>query len=770
MLKSLFIFNKWNVRLLTSSLVIGATAFQLVAQNDPIQSFQGKIGKTLAETQQDWGNHYKKAPANAPNVIWILLDDVGYGAISTYGGLVETPNLDTLANNGLRYTNFHTTAICSPTRAALLTGRNSHSVHMGLFPNSGAIGTPGYDGYMPFEKATVAEILRENGYNTFHLGKWHLTPPADLTPAGPFNRWPTGRGFDHSYGFVWGSTDQYHPQIWEDNNKIDIEPNNKHVTTLLTDKAIKYIAGQKTVAPDKPFFVYYATGAGHAPHQVDKVWIDKYKGKFDKGWDWYREEVLARQIKLGVVPKGTVLPDRHASLKAWDALSADEKKLYARFMEVYAGFVSHTDYEIGRLLSYLKEIGQYENTLIVVSVGDNGASKEGTQVGYLNGHNLDCTDEQRLADNIKQINALGTEKSRPNYPLGWAQATNTPFKHWKQDANSEGGTHNPLIFSWAKGIKDKGGIRNQYTHLIDILPTTIDLTGVKVPTVINGYPQEPIEGTSLAFSIDNGNAPSRHSVQHYEIMGSRSIYKDGWKAGTLHKKGEDFSKDVWELYKVDEDFNEFKDLASKNPEKLKELQDVFDAQAWKYNVYPLKDEVVRAVVPITFVETRNKIVLLPGAEQVFEAIAPRLTNRSFNLVSDVAKGGDGVLVSLGGWASGFSLFVQNNIPQFAFNDGVTKYSVISKKPLPTGKSNVKLEFIYDGGPLGSGATAIIYINGEKVGEGKIAKTNLGANGNYESIEQGRDIISPVSDKYKVPFAYKGKLNNVTIELGEFKLQ
>lgn len=739
------------------------------AQYDPVQPFQGKVGKTLAETKQDWGNHYKKAPENAPNVVWILLDDVGYGGISAYGGLVETPNIDALANNGLRYTNFHTTAICSPTRAALLTGRNSHSVHMGLFPNSGAIGTPGYDGYMPFEKATVAEILRENGYNTYHVGKWHLTPPADATPAGPFNRWPTGRGFDHSYGFMWGSTDQFHPQIWEDNNKIDIEPNKKHATTLITDKAVRYISEQKTVAPDKPFFLYYATGAGHAPHQVDKVWIDKYKGKFDKGWDAYREEVLARQIKLGVVPKNTVLPERHPSLKAWNSLSADEKRLYARFMEVYAGFVSHADYEIGRLVQHLKEIGQFENTLFVLSIGDNGASKEGTFVGYINHHNLDWTDEQRLQDNIKQIDLIGTEKSRVNFPLAWAQATNTPFKHWKQDANSEGGTHNPLIISWEKGIKEKGGIRNQYTHLIDILPTTLDLTGAKVPSVINGYPQEPIEGTSLAFSIENANAPARHTIQHYEIMGSRSIYKDGWKAGSLHKKGESFDKDVWELYKVDEDFNELKDLATKNPDKLKELQDVFDAQAWKYNVYPLKDELVRAIVPITYVEQRDKIVLLPGIEQVFEATAPRLTNRSFNLVADVAKGGDGVLISLGGWASGFSLFVLNNVPQFAFNDGVTKYSIVSKKPLPAGKSEVKLELNYDGGPLGSGASVSIYINGEKTGEGKLTKTNLGANGNYESIELGRDIISPVSDKYKVPFTFKGKINKVTIELGELKL-
>jgi arylsulfatase A-like enzyme len=766
--KNVFI-AKWNKCLLSAGFLL-AVGTMVHAQYDPVQPFQGKLGKTLPETQQAWQNHYKKASDGAPNVVWILLDDVGYGAISTFGGLVQTPTLDSLANNGLRYTNFHTTAICSPTRAALQTGRNSHSVHMGLFPTT-AIGTPGYDGYMPFEKATVAEILRENGYNTFAVGKWHLTPAADATPAGPYNRWPTGRGYDHYYGFLGGATDQYHPQVWDDTKKVDIEPNTKSFNTLIADKAINYIAEQKTVAPDKPFFLYYAPGAGHSPHQVAKEWSDKYKGKFDKGWDAYREEVLANQIKLGVVPENTVLPDRNATLKAWSTLSENEKKLYARFMEVYAGFVSQTDYEISRVINHLRDIGQLDNTLIIVSVGDNGASKEGTFVGQINNVDLTWTEEQRLQKNIEQIDLIGTEKSRPNYPLGWAQAANTPFKQWKQDANSEGGTHNPLIIFYPKVIKEKGGIRNQYAHLIDILPTTIELTGAKVPNIINGYPQEPIEGTSLVYSIANASSSSRHSIQHYEIMGSRSIYKDGWKAGTLHKKGEDFSKEVWELYKVDEDINERFDLAAKYPDKLKELQDLFDAQAWQYNVYPLKDELTPSIVPITFVEKNNKFVLYPGTSQVFDGLPPRLINRSFTYIADVTvnKSIDGVLLSTGGWSGGTSFYVQKNTLQFVFNNGVDKFYITSSKAIPTGKVELKFEFKYDGGQPGSGGTGYLYINGEKVGEGRIDKTNRAAIGNYESIEVGRDIVSSVTDKYKIPFVFTGKINKVTIELGDIRV-
>src|SRR6188768_788600 len=530
-------------------------SFHSFSQRDPSQPYQGNIGATLQETQQWWPEKTKAAPGS-PNVVWILLDDVGFGAISSFGGLIQTPTLDSLASQGLRYTNFHTTAICAPTRAALLTGRNSHSVHMGLFPEN-AIGTPGYDALIPFEKAFVGEILRENGYNTFALGKWHITPVADLTAAGPFRRWPTGRGFDHFYGYPYrGSSDQFHPQLWEDTRRSYEDKKGKHFNTLLADRAITYISEQKSGNSEKPFFLYLAIGAGHSPHQVAKKWSDRYKGIFDGGWDKYREQVLANQIKLGIIPKGTVVPERNRGIKDWNTLSANEKKLYARFMEVYAGFLTQTDYEIGRVIKHLKKIGQLDNTLIFVSVGDNGASKEGTFVGVVNTYDPSLTEEQILQKNIENIDLIGTEYSKANYPLGWAMAANTPFRQWKQDGNTEGGTRNPLIVFYPKGIKDKGGIRHQYGHVIDILPTTLELIQAKVPETINGYRQEPIEGTSLAYSINDAKAPSKHTLQHYEVLGSRSIYKDGWKAATLHKKGEPFTSDVWELYNLNEDFNE----------------------------------------------------------------------------------------------------------------------------------------------------------------------------------------------------------------------
>lgn len=755
---------------LTTFLAVGGVlmSVSIFAQHDPTLPFQGKLGKTFQETKEVWTEHAPQAPKNAPNVVWILLDDVGFGAVSTYGGLIKTPTLDSLAANGLRYTNFHTTAICSPTRAALLTGRNSHSVHMGLFPQTGG-GTPGYDGYMPFEKATIAEILRENGYNTYAVGKWHLTPAKDATPIGPFNRWPTGRGFDHFYGFLSGSTDQYYPVVWEDTKKI-IPEKGKLFSTQIADKAINLIAEQKSLAPEKPFFLYFTPGAGHEPHQVDKYWSDQYKGKFDFGWDKYREIVIENQKRLGVIPKDAVLPERGPGLKAWETLSPDEKKLYAKFFEVYAGFLTHIDFEIGRVINFLKESGQLENTLVIVSVGDNGASKEGTFEGRAHRNfDPDLTPEQRLKKNLALIDQIGTEYSSPNYPLGWAQATNTPFKHWKQDANSEGGTHNPLIIFWPKGIKDKGGIRNQYTHLIDILPTTVELTGVKVPTVINGYPQEPIEGTSLAYSIDNPTLPSRHTVQHYEIMGSRSIYKDGWKAGTLHVKKQPFDKDVWELYNLNEDFNERNNLAEKHPEKLQELKELFDAQAWKYNVYPLKDGTGSVPAPSpTIFDNRKQLVLYPQTSQIFEGTAPKLGGRSLSITADVVapeKGADGVLLAVGGRAGGLSLYVQKNQLWFTYNNGEEKVYATSSEPIKAGKNLLKVDFNYEGkdnaqnGP----ATAIIYINDKKVGEVKVSRT-LPTVGFYESIEVGKDQVTAVSENYNVPFTYAGKLNHVIIDL------
>lgn len=571
--------------------------------------WKGKIGKTIGESQLYKIEYVRKAPQGAPNVIWILLDDVGFGATSPYGGLINTPTFESLAQQGVKYTNFHTTGICSPTRTALLTGRNHHSSHMGTFPSpTTAADFPGYDGKIPREKATLAQYLRENGYSTFQVGKWHLTPDEESTDAGPFVRWPSGLGFDHNFGFLGGATDQYKPDLVDDNQHVT--PNGEHLNKLITDKSIEYIKRSKKAAPDKPFFLYYAPGAAHAPHQVATEWSDKYKGKFDEGWDVYREKVIANQKRLGIIPADAQLPARNAAVKAWKDILPEERRLFARFMEVYAGFLEYTDYEIGRLVSYLKESGQFENTAIFVVIGDNGASKEGTEFGATNDANnfgkLTFTREEYRKYILSEYDKIGTKDvaTRANYPIGWAQATNTPFKHYKQDAQSEGGTRNPLIVSYPKGITQKGGIRPQYGHVIDLYPTTLDVIGYKSPEVVEGYKQAPLEGVTLFPSLNNANEPSKHTVQYYDIFGSRAIYQDGWKAGAQHKPdywnftrfkdekeipNEHPDKDVWELYHLKEDFNERNDLATKNPEKLKELKALFDSEANKYNVYPLVD-------------------------------------------------------------------------------------------------------------------------------------------------------------------------------------
>jgi arylsulfatase len=581
---------------LTSSLILAAGA-SLPLHAQSAQPYQGVVGRTLAESKEWWPEPVK-APAGAPNVVWILLDDVGYGAAGTFGGLINTPTFDSLAENGLRYTNFHTTAICAPTRSALLTGRNSASVHESGFSHTVmSAGFPGWDGRTPPTAGTIAEILRDNGYNTFAVGKYGVTPDEEATDAGPFDHWPTGKGFDHFFGFLGSMTDQYHPDLVED--QAHVRPDGRHLSDQITDKAIFYIDRQEKVAPNKPFFLYYAPGATHAPHQVDKFWSDQYKGKFDKGWDWYREQVFERQKKLGVIPANAVLPDRNPNVKAWDSLTPDEKKLYARFMEVYAGYLTYTDFEVARLVNHLKEIGQLDNTLIYVMIGDNGASKEGTFNGTIDQGLLPraIPEQQNIEDNLNKIGEIGTSAAtNGNYPLGWAQAADTPYKDWKQDANSEGGTHNPLIIYWPKSIKDKGGIRPQYSHVIDILPTTLDLVGVKAPEEIRGIQQQPIEGTSLAYSIDDANAPSRHTLQYYYIFGSRSIYDNGWKAELAYPSSfingnaaskQPFDENAWELYNLNEDPTETIDLAKKYPEKLAQLKSEFEEQAKAHNLYPL---------------------------------------------------------------------------------------------------------------------------------------------------------------------------------------
>ena len=570
------------------------------------EPYKGKIGKTLAESQEWWPEPVK-APKNAPNIVWILLDDVGFGASSTFGGLINTPTFDSLANNGLKYTNFHTCAICAPTRAALLTGRNSASVHVSGFSHTIlSAGFPGWDGKIPSQDATIAEILRDNGYNTFAVGKYGVTPDEDATDAGPFDRWPSGKGFEHFYGFLGSQTDQYKPDLVEDN--AHVQPTGNNLNEDITNKAIAYIDRQKKAAPAKPFFLYYAPGATHAPFQVPNDWLDLYKGKFDDGWDAYREKVIANQKKLGLIPQNAKLPENNPGIVAWNTLTAEQQKTYARFMEIYASYLTYIDAQIGKLVTHLRDIKQLDNTMIFVMIGDNGASKEGSYNGVIDRGPTarQFSDEEAIRDNLQRIDLIGTPKgTQTNYPLGWAQACNTPFRYWKQDANSEGGTRNPLIIFYPKSIKDKGGIRNQYSHVIDILPTTLEYVGIKAPQYIRGIKQDTIQGYSLVYSFDNATAASRHTEQYYYIFGSRAIYKDGWKAGTYHHPDfiderikdsatlasikRDFSKDVWQLYNVNEDFNELNDLSAKYPDKLKALQALFDADAKKYNLYPMID-------------------------------------------------------------------------------------------------------------------------------------------------------------------------------------
>jgi len=606
-----------------------ASSAKLTLRAQEAQPYQGTVGRTLAESKEWWPEPVK-APAGAPNVVWILLDDVGFGATNTFGGLIQTPTFDALAANGLRYTNFHTTAICAPTRSALLTGRNSASVHVSGFSHTiMSAGFPGWDGRLPATAGTIAEILRDNGYNTFAVGKYGVTPDEEATDAGPFDHWPTGKGFDHFLGFLGSQTDQYKPDLVED--QAHVHPDGRHLSAQITDKAIFYIDRQKKAAPDKPFFLYYAPGATHAPHQVDKYWSDQYKGKFDAGWDTFREEVFARQKKLGIIPANAILPDRNPNIKAWDQLSADEKKLYARFMEIYAGYLTYTDYEVGRLINHLKETNQLDNTLVFVMLGDNGASKEGTLNGVIDQGFVRkrTTEEENISYNLNKIGEIGTaDATNGNYPLGWAQAANTPFKFWKQDANSEGGTRNGLIVFWPKGVKDKGGIRTQYSHVIDLLPTTLDLVGLKAPEQIRGIQQQTIEGTSFAYSIDDAKAPSRHTLQYYYIFGARSIYHDGWKAelaypssfitGNFQSK-EPFDENAWELYNLNEDYTERIDLAKKYPEKLAQLKAEFEDQAKSHHLYPY----------ITWDDVFNgRIHRTPGSKSFVDAL------------KDVTKSGD----------------------------------------------------------------------------------------------------------------------------------
>ena len=751
----------------------------------PRPPFEGTIGTTYKDSKSAWPK-LPSAPAGAPNVVIILLDDVGFGQVSTFGGPVPTPNLDKLAQQGLRYNRFHTTAICGPSRAALITGRNHHNASSG-FLAEWATGFPSYNNMMPRSTATIGSILKYNGYNTSWFGKNHNTPDWESSVAGPFDRWPTGMGFDHFYGFIGGETHQYYPVIFE--NTSPVEPSKSpeqgyHFMTDMTDKAINWLRYSKSVSPQKPVLLYFAPGAAHAPHHAPKDWRDKFKGQFDAGWDKVREETYERQLKMGIIPAGTKLTPRPDWVKPWDSLSADEKRLYARFMENYAGFLSFTDHECGRLLQAIRELPDADNTLIFFIVGDNGASSEGGMSGTVNEVASLSGVPASLEENLKVIDEIGDPHTEPHYPLGWAWAGNAPFQWVKQVASHLGGTRNPMVVSWPARIKDAGGIRSQFTHLIDIVPTVLDVSNIPAPKTVDGIEQKPMDGVSIASTFGDAKARPVRQRQYFEVFSNRAIYDNGWIAAAQHTfpwrqdyAPGNWDKDKWELYNLDEDFSEANDLASKNPEKLAELKRIFDEEAKKYHVYPLDDRGTARLsepkpAPGGADPDRTSFTYFAGASRLPETASPNTKNRSHRITAVIEmpeKGGEGVILAAGGLSAGYSLFVQNGRLVYHYNwFEKERTNLASNVTVPAGKSTVTMEFQYDGGGLGKGGTAILGINGKEVGRAKIANTVAGRFG-IDTFGVGSDTGAPVSNSYKPPFAFTGRIERVDVELGPLKL-
>lgn len=721
-----------------------------------------------------------KAPAGAPNVVIVLLDDFGFGQASPFGGAIEMPTLDRLAQNGLRYNQFHVAALCSPTRAALLTGRNHHSNNTGSVQDI-ATAFPGNTGVRPSAIAPLAEILRLNGYSTAAFGKWHLMPLWETSVSGPFDRWPTYSGFEKFYGFLGGETNQWAPTLYDGVTRIEPPRDpNYHFTTDMTDQAVAWVRQQQSLTPDRPFFVYFAPGATHAPHHVPREWADKYKGRFDGGWDRYQEETLARQKRLGVVPETTLLAPKPEAIPAWDALTADEKKVYSRQMEIYAGFGEHTDREIGRLVQALEELGSMENTLFIYVVGDNGASPEGSMAGAVNEMNsLFNGVPEPLDQRLKHLDDWGGPDTFPHYAVGWANAGNTPFNYGKQVASKSGGNQNPMVIHWPKGIKAKGEFRTQFHHVIDIAPTVLEVAGLPQPKAVNGTPQRPMEGVSLAYTFTDPAAKSRHRTQYFEITGNRGIYHDGWFAGTVHrapwepKPRTTLENDRWELYHLPQDFSQAEDLASANPAKLKELQALFMKEAVKYNVLPIDDRTIERLDPVQagrpdLMAGRTSLTVYPGGIGMPENVFINVKNRShtINADLDIPEGGaNGVILAQGGRFAGWSLYLKDGHPVFTYNWlGMERYSISAPEKLPAGKATLRYEFAYDGGGRGKGGLGTLYVGGRKVGEGRIEKTVPNLFSADETANVGVDEETPVTDDYKEnDNRFTGHIAKVTIE-------
>jgi arylsulfatase len=721
-------------------------------------------------------------PAGAPNVVVILIDDLGFGATSPFGGPIPTPTLDRLAQQGLRYNNFHTTALCSPTRAALKSGRNHHTVNMGFITEM-ATGFPGSTGQVPSTTAPVAETLRLNGYATGAFGKWHETASWEASVAGPFDRWPTRQGFDKFYGFLGGETNQWAPFLYDGTAVVELPADpNYHFMTDMTDKARAWIKHQKALTPDTPSFVYFAPGATHAPHHVPKEWIAKWAGKFDQGWDKIREETLARQIKMGVVPPGTKLAPKPPEIKDWDTLTADEKRLFTRQAEVFAAFVEFTDHEIGRMLDAFTEVGQADNTLVFYIAGDNGASGEGGMYGMFNEYTYFNGVQEKTADMLKLIDKWGGPETYPHMAAGWAVALDSPFGWMKQVPSDFGGTRNGMVVSWPKRITAKNEIRTQFGHVIDVAPTMLEAIGLPEPKSVNGVPQIPMQGTSLVYSFADAKAAERHTTQYFEIAGNRAIYHDGWYARTIHKAPweqkprrtlEDNS--AWQLYNVKSDFSLADDVAAANPQKLTELQALFLSEAGKAGALPLDDRVFERMDPVAvgrpdLMGKRTSLTLAEGMVGMMEGVFVNVKNRSKTITAEVdvpAGGGNGTVIAQGGRFGGWSLYVKNGVPGYDYNFlGLQRTSVTSGRKLAAGKAEVRLQFDYDGGGPAKGGLATLFINGEKVGEGRIPATQAGLFSADETADVGIDLGTPVVEAIgaEAKSRFTGRIPKVTVDV------
>jgi arylsulfatase len=768
--------------LLGSNTWLAPAAYAETILPTPPAAFKGKIELRAKDSTPSFPAA-TSATQNALNILLILLDDTGFGATGTFGGPIPTPHLDRLASDGLKYNQFHTTALSSPTRAALLTGRNHHSVHTGVITEM-ATGYPGYDSLMGKDTATIAETLRLNGYSTAWIGKNHNVPDWQTSQTGPFDLWPTGLGFEHFYGFIGGDTNQWAPALYDGTRPVEpyLGKPDYHLTTDLADNAIEFIHSQKALAPQKPFFLYFAPGATHAPHQAPKAWIEKFRGKFDHGWDKQRELTFATQKELGIIPPNAQLTPRPAGIPAWEDCSPEQKRLYARMMEVYAAFLAHTDNEIGRILTEIRQMGLQNNTLVFFIAGDNGASGEGMAGGLMNEMVLFNYLKETEKELLDRIDDLGGPLAYNHYPVGWAWAMDTPFQWTKQIASHYGGTRNGMVISWPERIKDSGTLRPQWHHVVDIAPTLLEAAGIEPPAIVHGAAQKPIEGISMMYTFDDATAKSRRTIQYFEMIGNRAIYQDGWLAGTtpnsLPWTGPLKPLDIidgykWELYHVAADFSQANDLAAAYPDKLKELQELFYEQALLYNVLPLDDRKARLDVNIrhTLAAERDAYTYYRGMKRIPEGTAPDTKNRSFSIFADIEippGGGEGMILTQGGRFGGWGLFMRQGKLIYHYNlAGIKRDAVVTADKLTPGRHRIQLDFHYDGAGLGKGGVAKLSVDGVATAQGRIRQTLFSRISLDETLDVGLDTGTPVSDEYPLPFAFNGGLKTVTIELKPF---